>query len=162
MAVSPGWALALLRTPEGRKMFRYSMASVVALGVSVVCLTAFELLGWGPVLSSTLATVISAVPSYEMNRRWAWGRTGKGHVWREVVPFWAIALVGWAFATYSVRLAETSVGDSLGHLLRVAVVVAVYVGAYGVLWVGKFVVFNKVLFAGSAEGITLGEAEIAG
>lgn len=142
-------ARALLQTPQGRKMFRYSMASVVSLAVSVALLVLFDgVFRLGAVLSSTLATAIATIPSYEMNRHWAWGKTGRGHLWREVVPFWALAFVGWGFSTYSVKLTESALKHSgLSHLDRTGVIALVYVAAFGVLWVAKFVIFNRVLFA---------------
>ncbi|MHB1929627.1 MAG: GtrA family protein [Acidimicrobiales bacterium] len=148
-------ALALLRTPQGRKMFRYSMASVVSVIVSVVLLVFFDgLLQFGAVVSSTLATAIATIPSYEMNRKWAWGRSGRGHLWKEVVPFWVLAFIGWAFSTYSVKLTEGALRHSgLSHLERTGIIAVVYVAAFGVLWVAKFIIFNKVLFASHPQDL---------
>lgn len=130
-------------------MFRYSMASVVSVIVSVALLVLFDgLLRWGAVVSSTLATAIATLPSYELNRRWAWGKSGRGHLWKEVVPFWVLAFVGWAFSTYSVKLTESALTHTgLAHLLRTGIIAVVYVAAFGVLWIAKFIIFNKVLFA---------------
>ena len=148
MVTSMPEVMARLRTPEGQKCFRYSVTSVVALGTSVVLLFVFDgILGLGAVWSSTLATGISAIPSYELNRKWAWGKSGRGHLMREVLPFWVLAFIGWAFSTYSVKLTERALTHStLSHLDKAGLVVAVYVGAYGILWVGKFIIMNKLLF----------------
>jgi putative flippase GtrA len=137
-----------LRTAEGQKLLKYSAASVVSVIVSVVFLVIFDgLIGWGAVVSSTLATAIATVPSYELNRKWAWGKTGRGHIMREVVPFWVLAFIGWAFSTYSVKLTENALKTStLAHLEKTGIVTVVYVGAFGVLWIAKFIIFNKVLF----------------
>lgn len=137
-----------LRDPEWQKFLKYSAASVVAVLCSVVLLAFFDgVLRWSPVLASTLATAISAIPSYVLNRRWAWGKTGRSHVWREVVPFWALALIGWAFSTYSVKLAEDALrNSSLSHPAKTGIDVVVYVAAFGILWVIKFIIFNRWLF----------------
>jgi len=137
-----------LHGPEGVKMFRYSMASVVALITSVVCLAILNgPLAMSAVVASTLATAVATVPSYYLNRRWAWGKDGRSHFWKEVVPFWALAFMGWALSTYSVRLMEAyAKHHQFTHVLRTASVTFVYIAAFGVLWVGKFVIFNKVLF----------------
>jgi putative flippase GtrA len=141
--------LAKVRTPTGRKLFRYSMASVVALIVSNLCLLIFYgLVGLSAVWASTFATAIGAIPSYEMNRKWAWGKKGRSHFWKEVVPFWALAFIGWAFSTYAVRLMETyAIQHDFSHTLKTASVLVVYVGAFGMLWIVKFIIFNKLLFA---------------
>jgi putative flippase GtrA len=139
----------LLRSPEGTKMFRYSMASVVAVITSVVFLVLFNgVLGWRAWISSTLSTAIATVPSYELNRKWAWGKTGRGHLMREVLPFWSLSFIGWAFSTLCVRWVESyAIHHHFHHALKTATVTVVYVGAFGVLWIGKFIIFNKILFA---------------
>jgi putative flippase GtrA len=132
----------------GQKLFRYSMASVVAVIVSTICLVIFV----GPchlsaVVASTLATSIAAVPSYWMNRKWAWGKSGRSHLLKEVVPFWALAFIGWAFSTLAVKLMEDyAKAHDFSHPLTTLTVTIAYIGAFGVLWVVKFVIFNKLMF----------------
>jgi putative flippase GtrA len=141
--------MAHLRSPEGQKLLRYSAASVVSVVISVAFLVLFYgPLRLGAVLASTLATAIATVPSYQLNRRWAWGKSGRGHLWREVVPFWVLACIGWAFSTYSVRLTESALksNHSMAHFEKTGIVAVVYLGAFGVLWVAKFIIFNKVMF----------------
>jgi len=137
-----------LRTPTAQKLLRYSMASVVAVAVSNVCLLVFVgLVRMGAVLASTLATTIAAVPSYEMNRKWAWGKSGKSHLMREVLPFWGLALLGWICSTAAVYLMEQyAKHHHFSHLAKTFWVGFVYLSAFGILWVGKFIIFNKVMF----------------
>jgi putative flippase GtrA len=138
----------LWRTPLGQKLFRYSMASVVAVILSTILIIFFDgLIGFSAVVSSTLATAIAAVPSYEMNRKWAWGKSGRSHLLKEVVPFWALAFVGWAFSTFAVKIMESEAKHHhLPHFWTTFWVTFVYISAFGVLWVAKFVIFNKLLF----------------
>ncbi len=140
--------MAKVRSPEGRKLLKYSAVSVISIIVSVCFLVLFDgVFRWGAVVSSTLATAIATVPSYELNRKWAWGKHGKSHLGREVLPFWVLAFIGWAVSTYSVKLTENALkGSSLAHIERTGVVALVYIGAFGVLWIAKFIIFNKVLF----------------
>jgi putative flippase GtrA len=137
-----------LRGPMGRKLFRYSMASVVAVTVSQICIIIFVgILNMEAVLANTLATLIAAVPSYEMNRKWAWGKTGRGHFWKEVVPFWGLALVGWAFSTVCVYFMQRYANHHhFSHVSKTFWVDVVNLSAFGVLWVAKFIIFNQVLF----------------
>jgi putative flippase GtrA len=149
MAMSWTQGKAHLRTPEGQKLLRYSASSVVSVIVSVSFLVLFDgVFGWGAVVSSTLATAIATVPSYRMNRRWAWGKSGRGHLLREILPFWVLAFIGWAFSTYSVKLTESALASnhSMAHFEKTAIVALVYLGAFGILWIGKFIIFNKVMF----------------
>jgi putative flippase GtrA len=144
-----------LRGPEGRKLFRYSCASVVAVICSVVLLILFNgVIGLSAWVSSTLATALAAIPNYEMNRKWAWGKTGRSHLWKEVVPFWALAFLGWGFSTISVHVMEGfAKHHHFSHVASTASVTIVYIAAFGVLWVGKFIIFNKVLFVHHIEDL---------
>ncbi len=137
-----------LRSPMALKLFRYSMASVVAVIVSNVCLVIFVgLLKMSAVLASTLATTIAAIPSYEMNRKWAWGKTGKSHLMKEVVPFWGLAILGWAVSTGAVWVMDGyAKRHHFTHFSQTISVAVVYFAAFGVLWVAKFIIFNRVMF----------------
>ncbi len=147
--------LAKLKSPQGQKLFRYSVASAVAVMVSLVCLVFFNgVLSLSALLSSILATAIATVPNYLMNRRWAWGKSGRSHFLREVLPFWTLALIGLTFSTVSVNWVEHfAKTHAFSHLTTTGVVAVVYVGAFGVLWVAKFMIFNKVLFVHRPEDL---------
>ena len=136
------------RSPEGKKWVRYSMVSVVAVIVSqVILLFAFGVLHLSARAANIWAVCISAVPSYYLNRAWAWGKRGRSHVLKEVVPFWVMALIGLAFSTWSADFAESwAHGVTTSHPLTTLIVMAASLGAFGVLWVAKFVILNKLMF----------------
>lgn len=125
--------------------------SVVAVIVSQVLLTLFHgVAGWSATWSNVWATALAAIPSYELNRKWAWGKSGPNHLWREVMPFWALAFLGLLFSTVAVHFADqAAVHHGLSHLVNVVVVDLANILAFGILWVVKFIVLNKVLFAES-------------
>lgn len=133
--------LARARSPQGVKAIRYTLTSVISVVISQIILAfCFMALGMAAKTSNITAVSISAVPSYVLNRRWAWGKRGKSHLWKEVVPFWALALLGLAFSTWAADWAETRF-DRNALAVNIAAL-----GAFGILWVGKFVIFNEVLF----------------
>jgi putative flippase GtrA len=144
----PGPISNRLRGPGGQKLWRYSIASVVAVVVSEICLVIFNgAVGLSAAVASSLATAIAAIPNYYMNRKWAWGKHGRSHLLKEVAPFWALAFAGWALSTYSVYLMEHyAKRQHYSHVLITALVAIVYIAAFGVLWVGKFIIFNKLMF----------------
>ena len=146
--LAPRDLIRRLRSPEGQKLVKYSVASAVAVVISEICLVMFNgVIGMSAWVSSSLATAIAAFPNYYMNRKWAWGKTGRSHMLKEVVPFWALAVLGWAVSTFSVYLMEHyDQRHGVSHLLTTASVAVVYIGAFGVLWVAKFVIFNKLMF----------------
>lgn len=124
----------------GHKAARYSMVSVVAIATTQLALLAMVvLLDWDPSLSNVIAVSAGAVPSYVLNRAWTWGKVGKSHLTKEVLPFWAISLFGLIFSTLVVGWAtETWDGALVANIANI--------GAFGVLWVGKFAFLNMVLF----------------
>jgi uncharacterized membrane protein len=68
-------------------------------------------------------------------------------LWKEVVPFWVLAFIGLAFSTYWAVAADSlAKHHHLSHLMRTVVVEGAVISAFGVLWVGKFIIFNKILF----------------
>jgi len=148
-----GTVLHWSRTDEGRKLVRYSMVSVISVIVSqILLLFAFGLLHWSARNSNIFAVCLSAVPSYYLNRRWAWGKTSRSHLLKEVLPFWGMALLGLVFSTWAADYAESN-ADRLtsSHLLTTMIVMGASLAAFGVLWIGKFIVLNKVLFAHRPE-----------
>lgn len=149
MSMTPVALLEKLRTPDGQKLMRYSLVSVISVGVSTLVLVFCSgVLSWSAVVSNTVATAVATIPSYELNRKWAWGKTGRGHLWKEVTPFWVLAFIGYGFSTICVHFAEDfAMGHGYSHLTRTGLVGLTSIAAFGVLWIVKFVIFNKVLFA---------------
>ena len=156
MRISASDLLAFTHTPQGKKIVRYSATSMICVVISTAILTFLVgLLHWAAFGASLTATAISTIPSYELNRKWAWGKSGKGHLWREVVPFWTLAFIGLAFSTWaSVEAESLAKHHHFGHLLHTVVVDGAFIGSFGVLWVGKFVIFNKILFAHHPQDLT--------
>jgi putative flippase GtrA len=124
----------------GVKTARYTMVSAISVVVTQIVLAVLLYgIGWSAALSNSVAVSIGALPSYALNRAWTWGKTGKNHLWKEVVPFWAMALLGLGFSTLLVHWASQMwEPDWVAMLANLA--------AFGILWVGKFFVLHFVLF----------------
>jgi cellulose synthase/poly-beta-1,6-N-acetylglucosamine synthase-like glycosyltransferase/putative flippase GtrA len=129
-------------------MLRYSLVSLISIAVSQsVLMVAFGMLHWTASLANVVACAVATVPSYYLNRSWAWGRRGRSHLWKEVVPFWAIAFAGLVVSTWAADLGATMAGRAaVSHTATTAIVMAASLLAFGVLWIGKFAVFNALLF----------------
>lgn len=138
------------RSRHGRRVVRYVSTSCLCVVVGQLTLAvAFGAFGWTARAANYLAFVVAGVPSYTLSRRWTWGRTGRSHLLREVVPFWAIAAVGLVASTAAVSVADTygrAVTDS--RALRTAVLMVASFVAFGGVWIGKFVVLNRVFVGG--------------
>jgi len=133
--------------PGTKKFVKYSAVSVVAVLVTAItqtiCLGLFHVpAGW----SAVIASAVAAVPSYVLNRRWVWGASSRSHFLKEVLPFWVMFAIGLGFATLASILAAAA-ADDVSHLAKTFIVVGSSIFAYGVLWIVKYVVMNKILFA---------------
>ncbi len=136
-----------LHTHEGRKVFRYSMVSVISTGVSLVVIAiVYGLLHlWSEVPSTVFGNAVATFPSYWLNRKWAWGKHGRSHFLKEVVPFWAMAAAGIAFSIVGASLAHhVGIKYDLNHLELTIVVLVANVLSFGIFWVLKLLAFNKM------------------
>jgi putative flippase GtrA len=126
-----------------------AISALIALVVLTIVYGVLRL--WTEVPSTLFANVVAGIPSYLLNRQWVWGKSGRSHVWREIVPFWVMSLIGIAFALFAAALAH-DVADThhLHHLARTALVVGANIAAFGILWLLKFIILNR-LFAGIAD-----------
>src|SRR5271155_404803 len=138
---------AWLQTHEGKKIFRYTMVSVISTGVSLFVLVIVYGVArlWTEVPSTVFANCVASFPSYWLNRNWAWGKSGRSHLLKEVIPFWAAAAGGIAFSIIGASLAR-SYGHQhhLGHLTQTALVVGANFASFAVFWVLKLLLFNRV------------------
>ena len=147
-SIVPARAWDWYQTPDGRKMVRYSMVSVVAVPVGLLGLAiGLEVFGMSPGWAGVFGACVGAVPSYYLNRSWVWGKTGKSHLMKEIVPFWLISLVGVLFSGWIEALAgHWTKAHGIEGLARLVLLLAANVAGFGVLWAAKYMLFNKVLF----------------
>ncbi len=138
---------AVLQRPGLRKLVKYSMVSLISVVVSQVVQFVSFIVTHNGVLSSVFAVAIGTVPSYELNRRWTWRKNGPSHLWREIVPFWVMSFIGLVFSTVCVYAAEQWAGDrALGKGRTALLLNLASLAAFGLLWVGKFLIINHLLF----------------
>jgi putative flippase GtrA len=138
---------AWLHTHEGRKIFRYTMVSVISTAVSlVVIILVYGVLHiWGEVASTVFGNAVATFPSYWLNRKWAWGKHGRSHFMKEVVPFWVMAAAGIAFSIIGASIARHFSGKySLSHLETTVLVLVANVMSFAIFWVLKLLAFNKL------------------
>jgi putative flippase GtrA len=143
------FAREFTRRPDFPKYWRFVFVSVISTVVTLVMLYLFfRVLKVGSAAESNfIATSIATAPAYYLNRTWTWGKTGKSHVMREVVPFWTIAIVGVLLSTGAVHLAANEAHRITHSHMGVTILVEfANFFTYGVLWVAKFMIFNRFLF----------------
>ena len=134
-------ALATLRErrPEWYRLLRFGLVSVVVTPTTLAILYVLHgVAGWQPWHANLLAVSAGAVPAYFLNRYWVWARSGRNRLWGEVLPFWAITLLGGAASTVAV--------DAAGRWDNSGLLVLVNLGTYGALWLVKFAFLDRVLW----------------
>jgi putative flippase GtrA len=131
---------------------KYSAVSVINVVVGQGLLILFSaVLHLGPALSNLLAVSISAVPAYYLTRAWVWGKTGKSHLTKEVLPFWGFAIAGLILSTGAVWVATRVTGvvdipPADRTLVQKLIPNVANLTAFGFLWVVKFFVLDTYMF----------------
>ncbi|HUR76335.1 MAG TPA: GtrA family protein [Acidimicrobiales bacterium] len=122
--------------------------SVIAILIGQVALVAYYYFAhWSARPATFAATITAGVPGYYLNRQWVWGRSGRSHLLREVVPFWVLTLVGLLLSTLLAGYAESfAEARSDSRALHTVLVDVASLVAFGALWVLKFVAFNRFMF----------------
>jgi putative flippase GtrA len=136
--------------------------SVISVGANQVALfILYAGFHWTARSAAIASAAFGGIPSYYLNRRWTWGKTGRSHLLKEVLPFWVIAFAGLAFSTWAADFGESVAKDHFPNSdLKQALTVNFFaLGAFGILWVGKFIFFNKVLFVTKDEDLRQALAE---
>ena len=137
----------MIAHPSSVKLIKYAGVSVISTVVSQVTLFltfgVFQLMSEVP--ANFVANVVATIPSYTLNRRWVWGKGGKSHFWREVVPFWVLSFIGLAFSSVAVWSAgQFARNHHLSHGATSLLVNAANLLAFGLLWVVKYLVYNRL------------------
>lgn len=134
-------------TPEAKRVFRYAMVSVISTVISfaVLALVFGVLRLWGEVVSTVVANVVATCPAYYLNRRWVWGKSGRSHLMKEIVPFWAMQTLGIVVSIGGAALARHyGTEHHLTHRTQTALVLLANLMSFGVFYVLKYLVFNRL------------------
>ena len=134
-------------TPEAKQLIRYTMVSVistvVSLGTLALVFGVFHF--WGEIGSTVFANAVATVPSYYLNRGWVWGKNGRSHLMKEIVPFWAMSGIGIVVSIFGAAIARhLGIEHHLGHIQQTVVVLFANVMSFAIFWVLKFLVFNRL------------------
>ena len=134
-------------TPEAKQLLRYAMVSVVSTVVSfgTLALVFGVFHFWGEIGSTVFANAVATVPSYYLNRGWVWGKNGRSHLMKEIVPFWAMSAIGIVVSIFGAATARHfGIEHHLGHIQQTVVVLFANVMSFAIFWVLKFLVFNRL------------------
>ena len=133
--------IAWVRSPQGSKLLKFGAVSAFNVILGQVLLYGAQV--WGgmqPVAANTLSVSLGTIPAYFLSRYWVWEKRGKNHFMREVLPFWVLTLVGFAASTGAVWFVDNR-WDASPLVINLT-----SLAAFGVVWVVKYVVMDRVLF----------------
>jgi putative flippase GtrA len=154
----------VIESEFGLKVTKYAVGSVIALTTSVVVFALLLWAGVGTTVDSVAAFLAGAIPNWVLNRRWAWERSEhKVDVAREVVGYTIVSLVSLAAASGVTHWTHIWVDKNVkaGSGLRVIVVTGSYVLVQAVLFLAKFVVYDRWVFTGESRIRTAIRARLA-
>jgi putative flippase GtrA len=116
--------------------------------VSEVAFALCYSLGVGTTACSVIAFVAGAIPNWVLNRRWAWQRSGRPSLRREILPYVATSVVGLVASSLATGWTDGQIRHTVtSPAVRTAAVTAAYLATFAVLFVAKFVLYELVIFA---------------
>jgi putative flippase GtrA len=144
--------VAWSRTRQGKKLTRYLLGSIVTTGVSFVWITVmygFKIIP-GVIWATLSGNLVAVIPSYYWNRAWAWGKRGRSHFRKEIVPYWSMAFLGIAFSQLGAFWARSEVhSHNWSHVVNTVLVAGTNVVCFAIFWVLKLIVFNRIFHVAS-------------
>ena len=147
MNLTPAGLLAHARSDAGRRAIRYSMCSVVGVvGTQIQLFLFLHVFEWKPVLSNFIAVTLMSAPVFMLNKYWVWGKRGRAHMRREVIPFWLFTVAGWFLSTLMVILVVNITSTDANPDGNELAVQGANIAGFGVLWVLKYLFLDKIMF----------------
>jgi putative flippase GtrA len=146
--------MAWTHTHQGKKMTRYVLGSVVTTAVSftsIAILYGFRIIP-GVVWATLAGNLIATLPAYQLNRTWTWGKRGRSHFRREIVPFWTMSFLSIAFSQLGAFWARHEVhAHAWSHLANTALVTGANLLCFAIFFVLKLMVFNRIFRVNKLE-----------
>jgi putative flippase GtrA len=141
---------------EGRKIIRFTSVSVISTVVSngVLFIVYGTKLIKNEIDATLFGNLVATLPSYNLNRRWTWGKSGKSHWRREILPFWIMSGLGIGFSAFGGAWAKDVVhSHHWHHLLNTMLLMGFNLGSFAIFWVLKMMVFNRIFHTGELQDI---------
>ncbi len=139
--------IAWTQSHQGKKLIRYTSTSAISTVVSFIALYVlyYHHVIKGEVIATVVANLVASLPSYWLNRRWAWGKSGRSHFRKEIVPFWSMSLLGTSFSIIGAYIVKHfSKAGHWSHPKTTALLLFANVMSFGIFWVLKMLAFNRM------------------
>ncbi len=144
---------AWARSYQGKKIIRFTTTSIISTLISetlILFLYGFRIVP-GAIQATLIGNVAAMAPAYHLNRRWAWGKRGRSKITSEVAPFLAMSFSGTLVALLGATYARHLVHEHhWAHLVNTAVVGGTNIASFGVFWILKMLLFNRIFHPGAS------------
>jgi putative flippase GtrA len=131
-----------IRANAGR-LIRYGATSLLCLGISEATLLVLVEVKVNAALAAVVANVAGILPSYLLSRYWIWREADRERLARQVLLYWSTSAV--AILVTSVATDQVAVHAPTGFF-HLPFIGAGYLLISAVLWVTKFVLYQRVIF----------------
>lgn len=139
-----------MRTLRIPRFARYTGVSLLATGLAQVGLfIGYGVLRWPVASAVTFSLAVSVGPAYLLNRRYVWPDTANSDgAFGEAMGFLLVAILGslTTFLVVWIAVRTAGIGTS-NHVTLSLVANAASVLATGAVWLARYVVLDRVLFA---------------
>ena len=129
---------------------RYVATSGFGVVSTQILLFGFQhFLDWRPTVANAIAVSLIAIPAFMLNKYWVWGKRGRAHMRKEVLPFWLFTFAGFVLSTLAVAwVANATKNPDVADLKHgnTYAVQAANIAGFGVLWVLKYLFLDKIMF----------------
>jgi putative flippase GtrA len=139
------WAWA--HTHQGRKLIRFTSVSAISTLTSLAVIAAVYLprLISNEIAATLFGNIVATAPSYYLNRTWTWGKHGRSHLRREIIPFWSMSSLGISFSAFGGWYAGHLIHQHhLAHSLGTVILDGFNLLSFAIFWVLKLIVFNRI------------------
>jgi putative flippase GtrA len=148
--------MAWSKTHQGKKLIRFSLSSVITTGVSfstILIVYGFHIIT-GIIGATLFGNLLATIPSYYLSRAWAWGKRGRSHFRKEVVPYLLMSFAGIAFSLLGALFVKHLVHTHhWSHLIDTGLVGGVNVLSFAIFWVLKVLLFNRIFHTDKLHAI---------
>lgn len=143
---APGSPGSRLRLPaRARRLSRYLLTSGASTGISEGTLVVVLGLRLLPAPAAAMAaTVAGGMFSYLLSRYWIWPEAERSRAGRQLALYWAVTVAGMMLSAGATDLAADHATGS--HALQVGEAALAYLATYGLLWIAKFLLYQRVIF----------------
>ena len=148
--------VAWSKTHQGKKLIRYTLSSVITTAISfstIVIVYGFHIIS-GIFGATLFGNLVAVIPSYYLSRAWAWGKRGRSHWLKEVVPYWSMSIAGISFSLIGAYLVKKLVHtEHLTHVESTLAVAVMNLISFSIFWVLKVILFNRIFHTNKLEDI---------